>query len=461
MSAIGQLKTIVNTKLEDTGYLDNLRAELKTKVFNIIEQQDAGIRDRAGFQWEHPNVEKLHSLKEGLIGLNLIGEFLEHFKLQYSLSVYKKEIRLRDFPRDDLIDNLKIKSQTNHNTPILLHIIKEYIKYNQMSSSGVFQHQQHSYNGLDSSFKKNQNSNDSFQNILPSNLKDELNKKKSNEMREQQEALQKKIQEQQEQEDREKRLKEYEEEQERLRILREEEEEAERKRQEEQERKERVEAEYKKLEEERRQKEEEEQKKKEKEEQRRLEKEKALKKKKKPKTAVNKIRGAKEQDEDHLANIYGAAITGIPQNYDMYDDQGQDMYGDDPYAFDMAQAQNAYGDEGGFKYSQFGGDPYAAIDLGGGDKNDAGQEGQGDDKQKKDDIENFEYQMDEEIEDIDYFGESNNTNQYQMGDKDKKNPMFTSSEDFYGASQSMGQDYSVDSDAIENYDHYEKIIRKI
>lgn len=37
MSAIGQLKTIVNTKLEDTGYLDNLRAELKTKVFNVNE----------------------------------------------------------------------------------------------------------------------------------------------------------------------------------------------------------------------------------------------------------------------------------------------------------------------------------------------------------------------------------------------------------------------------------------
>lgn len=39
----------------------------------------------------------------------------------------------------------------------------------------------------------------------------------------------------------------------------------------------------------------------------------------------------------------------------------------------------------------------------------------------------------------------------------KQNPLFTSSEDIYGASQSIGQDMSVDSDAIQEYDYFEKV----
>lgn len=58
-----------------------------------------------------------------MIGIQLLGEFLEHFKLDYTLSVYKKEVRTKDFNRDDLVENLNMKSIPNHNTPILCHLI--------------------------------------------------------------------------------------------------------------------------------------------------------------------------------------------------------------------------------------------------------------------------------------------------------------------------------------------------
>jgi len=45
-------------------------------------------------------------------------------------------------------------------------------------------------------------------------------------------------------------------------------------------------------------------------------------------------------------------------------------------------------------------------------------------------------------------------------DKDKKNPMFTSSEDLVLASQSQGFDFSVDSLHMEGYDYYEDAIKK-
>lgn len=67
-------------------------------------------------------------MKDGMLAINIIGEFLEHFKLDFTLSVYKKELRANDFNRDDIIDNLNLKHVPHHGTPILLHILQDYIK---------------------------------------------------------------------------------------------------------------------------------------------------------------------------------------------------------------------------------------------------------------------------------------------------------------------------------------------
>ena len=73
-----------------------MKAQLRSRVFQAIEQNaDSNTKKQVGFQWQNPNVAKIHESKENVLGAHLVLEYLEHFKMDYAKSVYLPEVALQ------------------------------------------------------------------------------------------------------------------------------------------------------------------------------------------------------------------------------------------------------------------------------------------------------------------------------------------------------------------------------
>ena len=90
-----ELKNIVIQQLEQQGTLSTLKAQLRSKVFEAIEMNaDQRTKAAAGFQWQNPNVEKVHASEESLLVAHLIRDYFEQYKMDYTKSVYIPEVAL-------------------------------------------------------------------------------------------------------------------------------------------------------------------------------------------------------------------------------------------------------------------------------------------------------------------------------------------------------------------------------
>ena len=89
------LKNIVIQNLEQEGTLGSLRAQLRARVFKAIENYaDSNAKQAAGFQWQNPAAAKVHEDPDTKLVALLVKDFLEHYKMDYTLSVYLPEISL-------------------------------------------------------------------------------------------------------------------------------------------------------------------------------------------------------------------------------------------------------------------------------------------------------------------------------------------------------------------------------
>lgn len=64
------------------------------------------MKAKAGFQWQNPNVNDLHSNDEALLVAHCIREYFDHYKMDYSKSVYMPEASL-DQAKDLAISKTK------------------------------------------------------------------------------------------------------------------------------------------------------------------------------------------------------------------------------------------------------------------------------------------------------------------------------------------------------------------
>ena len=79
------LKSIVIQSLEQEGTLSALKAQLRSRVFQAIEQNaDPNTKKQAGFQWQNPNVGKVHESEEALLSAHVVREFLDFYKMDYT-----------------------------------------------------------------------------------------------------------------------------------------------------------------------------------------------------------------------------------------------------------------------------------------------------------------------------------------------------------------------------------------
>lgn len=109
--------------LEDSGFLDQLRAELRARLFKAAELHESKA------QISRPATSGVLSNELGQICASLIKDFLESFKLSHSLSVFVPECHLAEDRGD--IEELEqmFQVQTEMNKPLLFSVI-EYLLQN-------------------------------------------------------------------------------------------------------------------------------------------------------------------------------------------------------------------------------------------------------------------------------------------------------------------------------------------
>ncbi|KMZ69779.1 Protein TONNEAU 1a [Zostera marina] len=139
------LKTLVTRTLEKKGVLARIRAELRSSVFEAIEDEDrahesddnlppallASCNDRA---------KQLHSSPSGRLLTALVCEYLEWAQLDHTLKVYLPECNLqKDFWKAELGDftdkNGYDSNRSAESGPMLLDVLEGYLKFENLSQS--------------------------------------------------------------------------------------------------------------------------------------------------------------------------------------------------------------------------------------------------------------------------------------------------------------------------------------
>jgi len=90
-----ELKNLVIQSLETNGVLGQVRAQLRSCVFKVIDNQDQVEQKRSSFHWENPKAKALRESTSGTLMAELIKEFLKFYKLDYTLAIYEPETNLK------------------------------------------------------------------------------------------------------------------------------------------------------------------------------------------------------------------------------------------------------------------------------------------------------------------------------------------------------------------------------
>ena len=89
-----ELKNLVIQTLETNGILGQLRAQLRSCVFKVIDNQEQVEKGQSSFHWENPAAKKVMQTASGVVCAELIREFLEFYRLDYTLQIYVPEVNL-------------------------------------------------------------------------------------------------------------------------------------------------------------------------------------------------------------------------------------------------------------------------------------------------------------------------------------------------------------------------------
>ena len=120
-----ELKNLVIQTLETNGILGQIRAKLRSSVFKVIDNNDPSHKEKA-MHWENPLAQKVLETTESELAADLIREYLEHYRLDYTLSILIPEANLKQEPmdREGLIKRAEVDRATDKE-PLLVQILRE------------------------------------------------------------------------------------------------------------------------------------------------------------------------------------------------------------------------------------------------------------------------------------------------------------------------------------------------
>lgn len=89
-----EMKNLVIQSLETKGVLGQIRANLRSAVFKIVDEQDQKFNMGCGLKWENPTLYKIQETKVGTLITEMMREFMEFFRMDYSLSIFIPECNI-------------------------------------------------------------------------------------------------------------------------------------------------------------------------------------------------------------------------------------------------------------------------------------------------------------------------------------------------------------------------------
>ena len=128
MQEMNEMKNLVIQALEARGSLSQLRAQVRASVFAAIEDQASqSLGKKNAFHWENSLCQELHKSSTGLAAIEVIHEFMEYFRMDYTMNVFSSESNYKKgaCTRETLIKQLNIQSQDKK--PVLLLMLEQMI----------------------------------------------------------------------------------------------------------------------------------------------------------------------------------------------------------------------------------------------------------------------------------------------------------------------------------------------
>lgn len=126
MQEMNEMKNLVIQALEARGSLSQLRAQVRASVFAAIEDQASqSLGKKNAFHWENSLCQELHKSPTGLAAIEVIHEFMEYFRMDYTMNVFSSEANYKKgaATRETLIKQLNIQSQDKK--PLLLLMLEQ------------------------------------------------------------------------------------------------------------------------------------------------------------------------------------------------------------------------------------------------------------------------------------------------------------------------------------------------
>ena len=129
------MKNLLIQALETRGVLGQIRSKLRSSVFKIVDDQDQKFNMGCGLKWENPTLYKITDTRIGQLSAELIREFMEYLRMDYSLSVFIPECSIspEKIKKEEIYGKLGFKPDSNINSKInecpTLYVILFYFLY--------------------------------------------------------------------------------------------------------------------------------------------------------------------------------------------------------------------------------------------------------------------------------------------------------------------------------------------
>ena len=153
------MKELIIQSLETKGVLGQIRAHLRSAVFKVVDEQDQQFNTGCGLKWENKTLYKILETKIGTLLAEIIREFMEYFRMDYSLSIFIPEcgISPERLNRKEILGKIGIMSNPQNDKftaglhlPLLYYIINYFISELKENPNKVIDSIKKSQNDLES-----------------------------------------------------------------------------------------------------------------------------------------------------------------------------------------------------------------------------------------------------------------------------------------------------------------------
>jgi FGFR1 oncogene partner len=105
-------------------------------VFKVIDNQDQIEKGQSSFHWENPQARKVMSTATGVICAELVKDFLEFYKLDYTLAIFMPEVNLNTqkvSTKEELSKKVGLREPSSQK-PVMAQLIESFLTNERPSS---------------------------------------------------------------------------------------------------------------------------------------------------------------------------------------------------------------------------------------------------------------------------------------------------------------------------------------